>query len=78
MLNRLSRGLARLLSRAGVVDTPLQNLRGIPSNVCLACGSFVFKVGVMFDEEGDISLWFCDAQCAECDALVTVPTPVDA
>jgi hypothetical protein len=29
-------------------------------------------------EDGDISMWFVNAECAECDALVTVPTPVDA
>jgi hypothetical protein len=28
-------------------------------------------------EEGEISMWFVDAQCALCDALVKVPTPVD-
>ena len=28
-------------------------------------------------EDNDISLWFTDAKCADCGALVTVPTPVD-
>jgi hypothetical protein len=28
-------------------------------------------------EDDDISLWFTDAKCADCGALVTVPTPVD-
>jgi hypothetical protein len=28
-------------------------------------------------EDNEISLWFTDAQCADCGALVTVPTPVD-
>jgi hypothetical protein len=28
-------------------------------------------------EDGEISLWFVDAECALCGALVTVPTPVD-
>ena len=52
------------------------NLRGIPSSVCLNCGHLVFQVGCMFEDD-DISLWFTDAKCADCGALVTVPTPVD-
>jgi hypothetical protein len=28
-------------------------------------------------EDSDISMWFVDAKCAECKALVKVPTPVD-
>jgi hypothetical protein len=40
------------------------------------CGSMLFKVGCMF-EDGEISLWFVDAECALCGALVKVPTPVD-
>ena len=67
--------IARLLkSRA---KPPLiVNLRGIPSSVCLNCGHLVFQVGCMF-EDNEISLWFTDAKCADCGALVTVPTPVD-
>jgi hypothetical protein len=29
-------------------------------------------------EDNDIAMWFVDAECADCDALVKVPTPVDA
>ena len=66
--------IARLLkSRA---KPPVVNLRGIPSSVCLNCGHLVFQVGCMF-EDNDISLWFTDAKCADCGALVTVPTPAD-
>lgn len=46
-----------------------------PLHVCI-CGSMLFKVGCMF-EDSDISMWFVDAECAECGALVKVPTPVD-
>jgi hypothetical protein len=28
-------------------------------------------------EENEISMWFVDAECALCGALVKVPTPVD-
>jgi len=73
----LSRSLARLLNRAGVVDNNTLDLRGFgPMHVCV-CGSRLFKVGCMF-EDNDIAMWFVDASCAECDALVKVPTPVDA
>jgi hypothetical protein len=66
--------LARLVKRRA---KPAQvNLRGIPSSVCLNCGHLVFQVGCMF-EDNEISLWFTDAKCADCGALVTVPTPVD-
>ena len=72
----LSRGLARLQRRAVLKDSRI-DLRSLgPIHVC-SCGSRLFKVGCMF-EDGDISMWFVNAECAECDALVTVPTPVDA
>jgi hypothetical protein len=51
------------------------DLRGTPTHACL-CGSLLFSVKCMF-EDGEISLWFTDAECALCGALVTVPTPVD-
>jgi hypothetical protein len=40
------------------------------------CGSRLFKVGCMF-EDNEISMWFVDAECALCGALVKVPTPAD-
>ena len=77
MLNRIYRSAARLLSRAGVVDNHSGvDLRSLgPVHVC-SCGSRLFKVGCMF-EDGEISMWFVDAECALCNALVKVPTPVD-
>jgi hypothetical protein len=77
VLNSLSRVLARLLSRAGIVDEYSGvDLRSLgPVHVC-SCGSRLFKVGCMF-EDGEISMWFVDAECALCNALVKVPTPVD-
>jgi len=77
VLNRLSIRLARLLSRAGVLAPPLgADLRSLgPVHACI-CGSMLFKVGCMF-EDNDISLWFVDAECALCGALVKVPTPAD-
>ena len=76
MLNSLNRILARLLSRAGVLNTSKVDMRSLgPVHVCF-CGSRLFKVGCMFDDN-DISMWFVDAECAECGALVKVPTPAD-
>ena len=46
-----------------------------PVHVCF-CGSRLFKVGCMF-EDSDIAMWIVDAECAECGALVKVPTPAD-
>jgi hypothetical protein len=46
-----------------------------PVHVCF-CGSRLFKVGCMF-EDNDIAMWFVDGECAACGALVKVPTPAD-
>jgi len=76
VLNRLSRGLARFLNRAGVTAPIGADLRSLgPIHACM-CGSMLFKVGCMF-EDNDISMWFIDAECAECGALVKVPCPAD-
>ena len=71
VMNRL---ILSMLKRKQKPST-LANYRGIPTHVC-PCGSRLFRVGCMF-EENEISLWFTNAECAECGALVTVPTPVD-
>lgn len=71
VLNRLN--LARLKSRAKPAGI---DLRGTPIEVCV-CGSLIFKVVCMFEDK-TVSLYFTDAECALCGALVTVPTPVDA
>lgn len=46
-----------------------------PLEVCV-CGSTLWKVKVMF-EEGEISLYMLDMECALCGALATAPTPID-
>jgi hypothetical protein len=76
VLNGLSRVVARLLSRAGALNTIKVDMRSLgPVHVCF-CGSRLFKVGCMF-EDNDIAMWFVDAECADCGALVKVPTPAD-
>jgi hypothetical protein len=63
-------------SRTSIAKDSKVDLRSLgPVHVCM-CGSQVFKVGVMFEDK-DISLWFTDAECFACGALVKVPTPVD-
>ena len=65
------------LKRKRIKQQPSRSLdlRGTPTHACL-CGSLLFSVKCMF-EDSEISLYFTDAECALCGALVTVPTPVD-
>jgi hypothetical protein len=46
-----------------------------PLDVC-SCGSLLWKAQVMFDE-GHISLYMLDMECALCGNLATAPTPID-
>jgi len=46
-----------------------------PLHVCI-CGSTLWKVQAMFDE-GEISLYMLDMECALCGAWATAPTPID-
>ena len=46
-----------------------------PLHVCI-CGSKLWNVQCMF-EDGEISLYFLDMECALCGAKATAPTPVD-
>ena len=52
-----------------------QNFRGIPTHAC-PCGSILLEVKCIF-EDGEIVLWFTEAECALCGALLTAPTPED-
>lgn len=73
-----SKGVLARFHRAKQVkeQSNILDLRDMgPLHVCI-CGSTLFKVGCMF-EDNDISVWFVDAECALCKALVKVPTPVD-
>ena len=46
-----------------------------PLHVC-PCGSMLWKVQAMF-EDGEISMYMLDMECALCGALATAPTPLD-
>ena len=48
-----------------------------PLWIC-SCGSKLWKVQAMFDEDdGSISLYMLDMECALCGNLATAPTPLD-
>jgi hypothetical protein len=64
-----------LLKRKRKQHSAKQDYRGIPTHVC-PCGVQVFKVKCIF-QKGEIVLWFTDAECVGCGALITAPTPVD-
>ena len=47
-----------------------------PIRVC-PCGSVLWKLQVIFDEDNEISFYFLDMECALCGTLATAPTPLD-
>jgi hypothetical protein len=64
-----------LLKRKRKQAVVKHNYRGIPTHAC-PCGSKLLKVNCIFDE-GEIAMWFTDAECALCGAELTAPTPKD-
>ena len=46
-----------------------------PLHVCI-CGSTLWSVQAMF-EDGEISLYMLDMECALCHSKATAPTPMD-
>jgi len=51
--------------------------RGIPTRVCINCGSDLFTVQVCFDENYEISGYLLNCECAYCHTKLTAPTPLD-
>lgn len=51
------------------------DLRGTPTHVCV-CGCNIWNLKVMFND-GQISQYFLDMECANCGSLATAPTPID-
>lgn len=47
-----------------------------PLQIC-SCGSKLWKVQAMFDDDGTIALYMLDMECALCGNLATAPTPID-
>lgn len=55
--------------------TQSMDIRGEPTTVC-PCGSELWLVKVIFDEEGDIGMWFTETmECVVCGTLATAPHP---
>jgi len=53
------------------------DLRGIPTFACI-CGSKIFQVNLMWDEETRLPGWYDLSQtCYECGTVTTAPTPID-
>jgi hypothetical protein len=51
------------------------DIRGEPTTVC-PCGSELWLLKVMFDEDGEIGMYFTETmECVLCGTLATVPTP---
>jgi hypothetical protein len=46
-----------------------------PLHICV-CGSMLWNVQAMF-EDGEISLYMLEMECALCGTLATAPTPID-
>lgn len=56
--------------------TKAMDIRGEPTRVC-PCGSGLWNLKVVFDEDNEIGMYFLDMECAECGTLATAPTPAD-
>lgn len=53
------------------------DLQGTPTTICI-CGSKMWKITVMWDEESrEVSWYDLRQECKSCGALATAPTPID-
>jgi hypothetical protein len=61
------------------LSAEMGNFRGIPTCACPACGSQLIKITAAFcPHTYELEMYLLDdAQCAECQALLTAPTPID-
>jgi hypothetical protein len=50
------------------------DVRGAPTTVC-PCGCEIWNLKTVFDDDGEIAMYFVDMECAECGTLATAPTP---
>jgi hypothetical protein len=57
----------------------LSDYRGIPTCACPACGSTLIQITAAFNPQTyELDMYFLDnACCAQCNALLTAPTPID-
>ena len=54
--------------------TQAMDIRGTATTVC-PCGSEIWNLKTIFDNDGEIAMYFLDMECAECGTLATAPTP---
>jgi hypothetical protein len=54
--------------------THAMDVRGNPTTVC-PCGCEIWNLKTIFDDDGEIAMYFVDMECAECGTLATAPTP---
>lgn len=58
-------------------DATTIDLRGVPTLACI-CGSLMFNITVMWDEETRAVGWYdLKQQCHTCGAISTAPTEID-
>ena len=50
------------------------DIRGEPTTVC-PCGSDIWNLKVIWDDDGEIGMYFVDMECADCGTLATAPIP---
>jgi hypothetical protein len=55
------------------------DFRGIPTPICPACGGNLIRITASFEPLSyELNMYLLDnAKCANCDALLTAPTPAD-
>jgi hypothetical protein len=54
--------------------TQAMDIRGTPTLVC-PCGCEIWNLKTVFDDDGEIAMYFLDMECAECGTLATAPMP---
>lgn len=53
------------------------DLRGIPTRICPNCGSDLFTIQAIFDDNYEIGMYLLNCECALCKTKLTAPTPLD-
>lgn len=68
-----------LKSSGSVRSAEMGDFRGIPTCACPACGSNLILITASFcPHTYELDMYLLDnAQCAECKAFLTAPTPMD-
>lgn len=70
------RNLPRDISELKPDYSKSMDIRGTPTSTC-PCGCDIWNLKVIFDDDGEIGMYFLDMECADCGTLATAPTPND-